>query len=211
MNSAAWLHGLYLFTTIFGVGVIAVDMLGLLDTGHDHGAVDGAADGAADGDGAGGEDADSAEDGGGHTPLLSVLRYLRLAVYFSLGFGPLGLVAEATGRGELSSLLWSVPGGIAAGFLARLFFRFQQEDVDSSVREDELLLERGRVIVPFSSRDMGKVRVKIGQIIVERYALAEDEWESFRTDDRVEIVRVTDACVYVRRSEGYVALDDGPC
>jgi len=56
---------------------------------------------------------------------------------------------------------------------------------------------------------MGKVRVLIGQIIVERYALAEDAWESFRTDDLVEIVRVTDECVYVRRSEGHVSLDDG--
>lgn len=203
MNPAVWLHGLYLFTTIFGVGVIAVDMLGLLGVEHGHDA----ADGAADGGGASGEDADG--DGSGHTPVLSILRYLRLAVYFSLGFGPLGLVAEATGSGGLSSLLWSVPGGIAAGFLARLFFRFQQEDVDSSVREDELLLEQGRVIVPFTSRDMGKVRVRMGQIIVERYALAEDEWESFRTDDLVEIVRVTDECVYVRRSEGYVALDEG--
>jgi hypothetical protein len=207
MNPAAWLHGLYLFTTILGVGVIAVDMLGLLGTGDG----DGDADGVAEGDGAGGEDADGDGEGGGHTPVLSILRYLRLAVYFSLGFGPLGLAAEATGSGGLSSLLWSVPGGLAAGFLARLFFRFQQEDVDSSVQENELLLEQGRVIVPFSSRDMGKIRVRMGQIIVERYALAEDEWESFHTDDLVEIVRVTDECVYVRRSEGHVALDEGSC
>jgi len=127
MNPAAWLHGLYLFTTIFGVGVIAVDMLGLLGTG------DANADGDGDGGGADGEDAGGDGDGGAHTPVLSVLRYLRLAVYFSLGFGPLGLVAEATGSGGLSRLLWSVPGRLAAGFLARLFFRFQQQDVDSSV------------------------------------------------------------------------------
>lgn len=203
MNPAAWLHGLYLFTTVFGVGVTAVDMLGLLGTGESD------ADGAAEGDGAGGEDADGSGNDGGHTPLLSILRYLRVVVYFSLGFGPLGLVAEATGSGGLASLLWSVPGGVAAGFLARLFFRFQQEDVDSSIQENELLLEQGRVIVPISNQDMGKVRVKMGQIIVERYALAEYEWESFRTDDLVEIVRVTDECVYVRRSEGHVALDEG--
>jgi hypothetical protein len=183
--------------------VTAVDMFGLLGTGE------GDADGAAEGDAAGGEDADGGEDGDGHTPVLSVLRYLRIAVYFSLGFGPLGLLAETTGSGGLVSLLWSVPGGVAAGFLARLFFRFQQEDVDSSVQENELLLEQGRVIVPISNRDMGKVRIKMGQIIVERYALAENEWESFRTDDLVEIVRVTDECVYVQRSEGHVALDEG--
>ncbi len=203
MNLISWLHGLYLFTSIFGIGVTAIDMLGLLGTGE------GDADSAADGDGAGGEDADGAADDGGHMPVLFVLRYLRIAVYFSLGFGPLGLVAEATGSGGLWSLLWSVPGGVAAGILARLFFRFQQDDVDSSVREGDLLLEQGRVIVPISSRDMGKVRVKMGQIIVERYALAEDEWESLQTDEVVEIVRVTDDCVYVRRSEGKLLSNDG--
>ncbi|MCZ6874880.1 MAG: hypothetical protein O7G88_15350 [bacterium] len=189
MNLISWLHGLYLFTSIFGIGVMAIDMLGLLGTGEG--------------------DADGAADGGGHMPVLSVLRYLRLAVYFSLGFGPLGLVAEATGSGGLWSLLWSVPGGVAAGILARLFFRFQQDDIDSSVQEDDLLLERGRVIVPLSSQNMGKVRVKMGQIVVERYALAEDEWESLQTDEVVEIVRVTDDCVYVRRSEGNLLSDDG--
>jgi hypothetical protein len=35
---------------------------------------------------------------------------------------------------------------------------------------------------------------------MERYALAEDEWETFNTDDLAEIVRVTDECVYVRRA-----------
>jgi membrane protein implicated in regulation of membrane protease activity len=194
MTLASWLHGLYLFTTIFGVGVTAVDMLGILGTGE--------------GDGNGSGDADSATDTGGHVPLLSMLRYLRMVIYFSLGFGPLGLVAEATGAGLLGSLAWAVPGGVAAAFLARAFFRFQQQDVGSSVQEEELLLERARVIVPMSNRDMGKVRVKIGPLVMERYALAEDEWESFRTDDVVEIVRITDDCVYVRRAEGSLSLDE---
>ena len=201
MNLTSWLHGLYLFTAVFGVGVTAVDMLGLLGTGEGDGNSSG------EGDGAGGENADGADDGGGHVPLLSVLRYVRIGVYFALGFGPLGLVAEATGAGGLSSLFWAAPGGVAAAFLARAFFRFQQQDIDSSIKEDELLLERAHVIVPLSNRDMGKVRVKMGQIVAERYALAEDEWESFRTDEVVEIVRVTDECVYVRRSEGNLPSD----
>jgi hypothetical protein len=47
---------------------------------------------------------------------------------------------------------------------------------------------------------MGKVRLSVGPIVLERYALAEDEWEAFRADDIVEIVRVTDDCVYVQRA-----------
>jgi membrane protein implicated in regulation of membrane protease activity len=191
----SWLHGLYLFASVFSIGVVAIDMLGLLGSGE--------GDSHADADHDTGD-----HDAGDHAPLLSVLRYLRLGIYFSLGFGPLGLIAEATGAGGLGSLAWAVPGGIVAAWLARAFFRFQQHDVDSSIQEETLLLERGRVIVPLSSTNMGKVRVRLGQIVVERYALAEDAWETFRTNDVVEIVRISDDCVYVRRAEGSVSLDE---
>jgi hypothetical protein len=195
MDWTSWLHGLYLFTAIFSIGVVAVDMLGLLNAGNGDGHADadhGAAHHAA----------------GDHAPLLSILRYLRMGIYFSLGFGPLGLLAEATGTDSLRSLAWAVPGGIAAAWLARMFFRFQQQDVDSSIREEELLLERARVIVPLSSTTMGKVRLRLGQLVLERYALAEDAWDTFHTHDVVEIVRITDDCVYVRRAEGSVSLDE---
>jgi membrane protein implicated in regulation of membrane protease activity len=194
MTPESWLHGFYLFTTIFAVGVTAVDMLGILGTGE--------------GDGDGGDGAGEAASAGGYGPLLSILRYLRTFVYFSLGFGPLGLVAEATGAGVLGSLAWAVPGGIVAAFLARAFFRFQQQDIDSSVQEEELLFERARVTVPISHRDMGRVRVKMGQAIVERYALAENEEDSFHRDEVVQIVQVTDDHVYVRRAEGSLSLDE---
>jgi hypothetical protein len=195
MSFASWLHGLYLFTTVFGVGVTVVDMLGILGVGEHHGNHGGDTHGQ------------EGEDASGHVPFLLVVRYLRTMVYFSLGFGPLGLMAEAAGAGVLRSLAWAVPGGVVAALLARAFWRWQQHDVDSSVREHELLLERARVIVPLSSQHMGRIRLKVGQVVVERYALAEDEWESFRTDDVVEIVRVTEECVYVRRAEGSLSLD----
>ena len=192
----SWLHGLYLFTTVFSVGVMAVDLLGLFGTSEsDSDAGDLSADDAS-------ADDVSADDSsaGASVPLLSVLRYLRIGIYFALGFGPVGLVAEWTGAGVLGSLAWAVPGGVISAYLARLFFRFQQHDVDSQVRESELLLERAQVIVPLSNTNMGKVRIKMGQLVLERYALAEDEWETFNTDDQAEIVRVTDECVYVRRA-----------
>jgi hypothetical protein len=199
MALQGWLQGLYVFSAIFGIGVTFVDMLGILGGGHDHGA------------GHHADPGDTAHDGAQHsapTPLLSILRYLRMAVYFSLGFGPLGLIATATGAGALGSLAWAVPGGLAAAALAHAFFRFQQRDLDSSVRDEELLFERGRVIVPLSSTTMGKVRIKLGQAVVERYALAEDAGDAFRTDDVIEIVRVEDDCVYVRRAAGKLSLDE---
>jgi membrane protein implicated in regulation of membrane protease activity len=195
---AEWLQGLYLFAAVFGVGVTLVDMLGILGEGGHHGA-------GATGDHGSPSHGDAPN--GTHIPLLSVLRYLRMAVYFALGFGPLGLVAHASGTAGLGSLVWAVPGGIASAVLARLFFRFQQRDVDSTVRDEELLFERAGVIVPLSSTAMGKVRVKLGQTVVERYALAEDRGEAFRAGEVVEIVRVEDDCVYVRRAQGRPLLD----
>ena len=183
----SWLHGLYLFLTIFSVGVTAVDMLGLFGAGEDGADAD-AGDGSS-------EDPGTGESG----PLLSILRYVRIGIYFALGFGPVGLVASWTGASSLGSLAWAIPGGCVAAWLARLFFRFQHEDVDSRLHESELLLERAQVIVPLSNTNMGKVRVKIGQVVTERYALAEDEWDTLNANDQAEIVRVTEDCVYVRR------------
>jgi len=196
---AQWLQGVYLFAAVFSVGVTLVDMLGILGQG-DHDAAGESADHGAV------ADDDAPNDV--HTPLLSILRYLRMGVYFALGFGPLGLVAQATAATALGSLAWAVPGGIAAAVLAHRFFRFQQRDVDSTVRDEELLFERAGVIVPLSSTAMGKVRVKLGQTVVERYALAEDAGDAFRTGEVVEIVRVEDDCVYVRRAEGRFFLGE---
>jgi membrane protein implicated in regulation of membrane protease activity len=202
MTFAPWLHGLYLFTTVFGVGVTVVDMLGILGHGSHHGDHDvGAHHGDHDSSTPAGEHAD------GYVPFLLVLRYLRTMVYFSLGFGPLGLMAEATGSSVAGSLAWAVPGGLAAAWLAGVFFRWQRHDVDSTVQAHELLAERARVIVPLSSTAMGRVRLKVGQSVIERYALAEDDWESLRTNDVVEVVRVTDECVYVRRAIGHLSSD----
>lgn len=192
----SWLEGIYGFATAFGVGVTLVDLLGLL--GHSHGGAhhDGTSHDAPHG-------YDSTPHEGFHSTgtLLSVLRYLRMVVYFSLGFGPVGLIALEMGRRSLESALWAIPSGIGAAFLARAFFRFQQKDVDSSLRDDDLLFEKGTVLVSISGENMGKVRLRVGQIVTERYARAADPHDSFHPGDAVQIVEVTEECVYVRRLE----------
>ena len=85
--------------------------------------------------------------------------------------------------------------------LARQFFRFQRTRLDSSLRDEELLLEPGTVIVPIAAGSMGKVRVLFGQSVTERYARAEDQAEAFGAGDRVVISRVTEQCVYVRKED----------
>lgn len=184
------LTGLFWFATIFGAGVTVIDLLGLIGGGSEE-----AGDGGAE-SGAGGE-----PGGGSGAPVLSFLRWARAAVYFCLGFGPFGLAAGAFGSGAAGSLVWSLAGGTASAFLAHLFFRFQRTRLDSTLQDEELLLEPATVIVPIAAGGMGKVRVHFGQSTAERYARAEGAEQRFAVDDRVVISQVTDQCVYVRKED----------
>lgn len=211
------LQGLYWFTAILGVGVTVVDLLGLLGTGGqtDGGQADGAAavDAGADsgsepagGEPVSGESAGSEAGGGesaggesvGGAPVLSFLRYVRTAIYFCLGFGPFGIASAAFGSGAAGSLLWALAGGAGTAVLARLFFRLQRKELDSSIAEEELLFEEATVIAPIADGGMGKVRIRLGQSVAERYALAENPEARFPVDARVQVAQVTDRCVYVR-------------
>lgn len=186
------LQGLFWFTAIFGVGVTLIDLLGLIGSG---GQADGGDDGSAADDGAGEEG--GGEDSGG-APVLSFLRYVRTAIYFCLGFGPFGLASTAVGSGPVGSLIWALAGGSAVSVLARLFFRLQRTELDSSIKEEELLFEQATVIAPIADGGMGKVRISLGQSVAERYALAENPEERFAVDARVQVAQVTERCVYVR-------------
>ena len=210
------LEGLFWFTAIVGVGVTAIDLLGLIGHGHAEGGDDGAGDAAGADDGSGHVDgaddgsghAEGVDDGSGHTeggdsgsgvPVLSFLRYARTAIYFCLGFGPFGLASTAFGSGPVGSLIWALGGGAGMAVLARAFFKFQRSELDSSVQEEELLFEDATVIAPIADGGMGKVRIRLGQSVAERYAIAENPAEKFEVDARVQVAQVTDRCVYVRR------------
>ena len=123
---------------------------------------------------------------------------MRLFVYFCLGFGPMGLVALATGRSAIASLLLAIPVGVAAVFLAQAFFRFQRQDTDSQLTSADLVGQTGTVIVPLDDRTMGKVRILVGPVVAEQYALAAHPGAAFKTGDQVMVTSVTDECVYVR-------------
>ncbi len=202
------LTGLFWFATIFGAGVTVVDLLGLIGGGSEDAGDGASAEGAGAGEdaGAGGAESGAGGEQGGHgdgsgAPVLSFLRWARAAVYFCLGFGPFGLAAGAFGSGAAGSLAWSLAGGTATAALAHLFFRFQRTRLDSSLQDEELLLEPATVIVPIASGGMGKVRVHFGQSVAERYARAERADQRFAVDDRVVISQVTDQCVYVRKED----------
>ncbi|PON18648.1 hypothetical protein C2W62_06830 [Candidatus Entotheonella serta] len=187
---AVLLRNLYLFATIFGIGFLVVDLLGLMGTGDD----------GTETDDTGGE-----EVGGG---ILSALRYVRTGLYFCAGFGPTGLVAGLFGYGSWARFGWGVGAGIAAAFVARMLFRFQHQKLDSTVSQHELLAERAVVSVPIPRGQMGKVRLRMGPVFVERFAIAVDPNDTFEREEMVQIVEVQDDCVKVEKYQGARSLDD---
>ena len=207
---------IFIASTVFSVGVVLLDFFGVLGGHHDgetsgdvtvghlggdHTAADLAGAGHPD---AGHETGDQSgplhhgPDQYGAGPILSALVYLRLFVYFCLGFGPMGLVALATGRSAFASLLLAIPVGVAAVFLAQAFFRFQRQDTDSQLASADLIGQTATVIVPLDDRTMGKVRILVGPVVTEQYALAAHPGAAFKNGDQVMISSVTDECVYVR-------------
>jgi membrane protein implicated in regulation of membrane protease activity len=232
--SSNLLWQIFIGSTVFSLGVVLLDFLGILgghhggdtagdvtaghfagdhdvgghlDTGHIAGHVD--AGHAPAGDSGAGHDAGQApahpsgeaspaSSQQSAAPILSALTYLRLFVYFCLGFGPMGLVAMASGRSPLTSLLLAIPVGVIAVFLAQAFFRFQRRDIDSQLASADLVGQAATVIVPLDDKTMGKVRIQVGPVVTEQYALAARPDAAFENGDRVMVTSVTDECVYVR-------------
>jgi membrane protein implicated in regulation of membrane protease activity len=215
---------IFIASTVFSVGVVLLDFFGVLGGHHggetsgdvtaghfggDHAASDTSGAGGitghalahSDGSHAPGDQSSPMHQGSdqpGAGPILSALSYLRLFVYFCLGFGPMGLVALATGRSAFASLLFAIPVGVAAVFLAQAFFRFQRQDTDSQLTSADLIGQTGTVIVPLDDRNMGKVRILVGPVVTEQYALAAHPGAAFKNGDQVMVSSVTDECVYVR-------------
>ncbi len=187
---AVILRNFYLFATIFGVGFLVVDMLGLFGAGDDGG----------EADDTGGEEA-----GGG---ILSVLRYFRTFLYFCAGFGPTGLVAGLFGYSTWPRLGWGLGAGIVAALVARTLFRFQHQELDSTISQHELLAERAVVTIPIPKGQMGKVRLRMGPVFVERFAMAVDPNDTFEREEMVQIIEVRDDCVKVEKYQGTRSIDD---
>ena len=183
---------------------------------------DGGGDAGGDGDHAGGEsppepdstsaaagDHDAAEatdhDGSvtGHdrtdrrSALLGLLTVVRSVIYFCLGFGPVGWFALATSGSAVTSLYWSVPVGVAALFGTRALRRFMRRELNSQIASSELLMERGVVTVSIGAGELGRVRIKLGDVYVERFARAAAKETAIHTGTSVRVTDVSDECVYV--------------
>lgn len=131
--------------------------------------------------------------------LLQVLSTARSLVHFSVGFGPVGLVALATGRSPANSLAWSIPVGIVTCAGGRLLRRIQRSELDSQLKEEDLIMEQGVVSVSIKNGQLGKVRIRLEGAYAERFARAKNPQENFPVGSQIRIVDVAEDCVYVEK------------
>ncbi len=134
-------------------------------------------------------------------PILKFLSYLRTLVYFSFGFGPVGWIVFSTGQKDLSSLFFSIPAGIVFAVAGRLFKRLQTHELDSQVKDAELLMERAEVLVTIGAGQLGKIRVNLDNTYVERYAKAKERTAVYPAGTEVRVVSITDECLIVSDEE----------
>ncbi len=173
---------------------------GDVDDGDDDGDIEGDND---EGDTSHNEGSIVAHDNIKHkkNPVLKFLSYLRTLVYFSFGFGPVGWIVFSTGQSGLSSLLYSIPAGIVFAVAGRLLKRLQTHELDSQVKDAELLMERAEVLVTIGSGQMGKIRVDLDNTYIERYAKAKDNTAVYPVGTEVRVVSLTDEYLIVSDEE----------
>ncbi|MCL2184734.1 MAG: hypothetical protein FWB86_02605 [Treponema sp.] len=188
------LIALFTTLTVFGVGVTIVDFLGIMDhIGHND---DSGGDGHGDSHDHDHSHSLSDEQHGSNLitdknsedvkteqkiekPVFkiisSIMTVLRSAVYFSLGFGPTGLFAAFTGQSRMSGLLWAFGVGAATLIGARLVRRLIRRDTDSSIKPDELLQERGVLLLPLEGELISKAAVRQYGREIEVYVRCRDK------------------------------------
>jgi membrane protein implicated in regulation of membrane protease activity len=132
--------------------------------------------------------------------ILAVMSVLRSLVYFALGFGAVGWFAVATGKGLLVSLLWSVPSGVVITIIAKLVKRLQRQELDSQFKSYELLMEKAEVLVAIPKGQIGKVRIVIDGMNIDRYAKAQKPEEEFKKGEQVQVVEVSEDFLYVEQA-----------
>ncbi|MCL2209936.1 MAG: hypothetical protein FWC19_07355 [Treponema sp.] len=159
---------LFITLTVFGVGVTIIDFLGVLDhwgdnSGDhfsDHSDSHSADTGSEHGSNLIAENKHSAPDKPSFSIISKIMNLLRNAVYFSLGSGPTGLFAYFNGLSRTSGLIWAFAVGAAMIILARLLKRFIRRDLDSSIKTDELLQEKGVLLLPLEGETISKAMVR---------------------------------------------------
>jgi hypothetical protein len=198
---------IYTALTVFGLGITIVDFLGVFDHSGD--------DGGAGNSGQGDDDDAAADHEAGHNHgsqlgsagtgirvVTAIMGLLRLAVYFALGAGPTGLFALLTGLSRGQSLLWSLGGGIGIAALTRLLRKFLRRDLDSSIKGEELLMEKALILVPVNPGEIGKALVRRFDREMEIYVRCRNPGAAFPKGAEVQITEYDENFYWIEAIDG---------
>lgn len=185
------------------------------DGGDAHGDIDSGGghhvdvDSGADGHSADSHDGDDSSDSGKVISpnqehhgswVLRIYSLLRMIIYFSMGFGPMGWMALNQYGSSIRSLLWSVPSGIIVLIGVKILRKIMKKELDSEIKDEELLMENGKVIVSIPAKQIGKVRVFYNGTQQDRYARGEND-QAVAVGAPVVVIEVNEECIIVREIE----------
>lgn len=162
------MFGLYLFSLILGLGVILIDLLGLLGP---------------DGESPSSEDLDASDDAMVLPDdkkgkwIYTVLNFLRSIIYFCGGFGAVGIFGSLTDRSGLNTFVWSCGTGIILLIIIKLIMKLQNNVIDSQLKSSDLLFSEAEVLVTIYPEKMGRIRVHSGGIYHDLFAQGRDPIE----------------------------------
>lgn len=164
----------YIGASVVGVLLLLASLFG---AGHDH-----AASHDADGDA---------------SPALALLS-VRVWTYVLAFGGITGLLLRRVAHAhEPMSAIGACVVGVAAAAMARAMIRRAASEGDSgTVRVEDLLGKTGDVVVPFSGKATGKVRIRVGGGDVDLLATT-DDGEPLKRHDGILIVEVRDGMTAV--------------
>lgn len=188
---------LYLIATIIGGGLVLLSALGGLghDIDHDLGLDD--ADLHVDTDKPG----DMLHEAGFWLPFFS----LRFWTYAIAGFGVFGLFLTVTNFApEPSATVIAAVFGIVAGTVAALIMRwFRVNELDSAVRDNDMLGKTATVTVAPRNGEPGKVRMSVKGDLIDLLALPLGDVQ-LEKGDEVVVVDNEGVRVVVSRPDDYL-------
>lgn len=207
------MYSLYIAFTIFGAGMLIIDLTGILSAFGEDGEGGGDHDGEFDGHGDD-DSGDTDADHSGHVDddhgsalvyhrsrqkrwILTAITALKSLVYFSVGFGATGWFALAQDYSTFSSLLYSIPTGVVTLIIARLVKRLQRRELSSGIDERNLLMSEATVLMPVAKGKIGKVRVHYNERYIDRYARVSDPNDKFEKGDIVRILDMNDQYFFI--------------
>lgn len=121
-----------------------------------------------------------------------IASFLRLSVFFALGAGLTGLFGIWRGLGPLESAAWSAGAGLVAAGVARLVRGLSRRELDSTVREEELIMDEAVITVSVAPGQLGKAEVRKYGANTELYVKASAPDLAIAKGARVRILDINE-------------------